>query len=135
MPSVLEVEPIRPIVLRIGNSSERGSLSAFSTRFSWEILEAPHLNEVQMPSIELFDGTIDPDDNLDVYKAEMYVQYVDDATCYRYFSATLKGIAKKWFNGLPNGSIASFFQLARLFSAHFIARKRERKTSIHLAKI
>jgi len=65
----------------------------------------------------------------------MYVQNVDDATCCRYFSATLKGIAQKWFNGPPNGSVASFLQLAKLFSAHFIASKREKKTSIHLAKI
>ena len=46
-----------------------------------------------MPSVDLFDGTTDPDDHLDVYKAQMYVQDVDDATCCRYFPATLKGIA------------------------------------------
>jgi len=88
-----------------------------------------------MPSIELFDGNTDSDDPLDVYKAQIYVQDVDDATCCRYFPSTLKRITKKWFNGLPNGSIASFFQLAEWFSAHFIASKREKKTSIHLAKI
>ena len=47
----------------------------------------------------------------------------------------LKGIAQKWFNDLPNGSSTSFLQLAELLSAHFIASKRGRKTSIHLAKI
>ena len=31
--------------------------------------------------------------------------------------------------------MSSFFQLAELFSAHFIAGKKERKTSIHLARI
>jgi len=60
---------------------------------------------------------------------------VDDATCCGYFSATLKGIAQKWFNGLPNGSVASFFQLAKLFSTHFVASKKEKKTRIHLARI
>jgi len=79
-----------------------------------------------MPSVELFDRTMDLNDHLDVYKAQMYVQDVDDATCIIYFPATLKGIAQKWFNVLPNGSVASFFQLAELFSAHFIASKREK---------
>jgi len=44
-------------------------------------------------------------------------------------------MAQKWFNNLPSGSITSFLQLAELFSTHFVAGKRERKTSIHMAKI
>jgi len=88
-----------------------------------------------MLSVDLFDGTTDPDDHVDVYKAQMYVQDVDDATCGRYFPASLQGIAQKWFNGLPRGSVSSFFQLAELFNTHFLASKKERKTSIHLARI
>jgi len=96
-------------VLRIGNSSKTGSLPTLPTPFNREILEVPRLNKVKMPSIELIDETTDPDDHLDVYKAQMYVQDVDNATYCRYFPATLKGIAKKWFNGLLNGSVASSF--------------------------
>jgi len=134
-PSFLEVGPVHPTALKVGNSIERGSYPTFVTPFSQEILEAPRLSKVKMPSIDLFDGTTDPDDPVDVYKAQMYVQDVDDRTCCRYFPATLKGIAQKWFNGLPRGSVSSFFQLAELFSAHFVASKKERKTSIHLAQI
>jgi len=65
----------------------------------------------------------------------MYVQDVDDATCYRYFPAIIKGIAQKWFNGLPSGSVASYFQLAELFSMYFVASNKEKKISIHLARI
>jgi len=114
---------------------ERGSCPTYVTPFSREILEAPQLSKVKVSSVDLFDGTTDPDDHLAVYKAQMYVQDVDDATCCRYFPATLKGIAQKWFNGLPRGSVTSFFQLAELFSAHFVASKKEKKTSIHLARI
>ena len=93
------------------------------------------MSKGKTPPVDLFDGTTDLDDHLDVYKAQMYVQDVDDATCCRYFPATLKGIAQKWFNDLASGSVASFLQLAELFSAHFVASKKERKTSIHLARI
>jgi len=69
----------------------------------------PQLEKIKMSSVEPFDGTTDPDDHLDVYKAQIYVQDVDDAMCCRYFPATLRGSAQKWFNGLPSGSITSFF--------------------------
>jgi len=134
-PSFLEDGLIHPTALKVGNSIERGSCPTFVTPFSREILEAPRLSKVKMPSVDLFDGTTYPDDHVDVYKAQIYVQDVDDATCCRYFPATLKGIAQKWFNGLPRGSVSSFSQLAELFSAHFVASKKERKTSIHLARI
>jgi len=44
-------------------------------------------------------------------------------------------MTQKWFNGLPSGITTSFLQLAEFFSAHFIACKRESKTSIHITKI
>ena len=134
-PSFLEDGPVHPTALKVGNCIKRGSCPTFVTPFSREILEAPRLSKIKILSVNLFNGTTDPDDHVDVYKAQMYVQDVDDATCCRYFLATLKGIAQKWFNGLPRGSVSSFFQLAELFSAHFVASKKERKMSIHLARI
>ena len=98
-------------------------------------MEARCPKKVKMPFIEPFDKTTDPDDHLDVYNAQMYIQDVDDATCCRYLLTTLKAIAQNWLDGLLDGSITSFLQLVEFFSAHFIASKRERKTSIHLAKI
>jgi len=92
--------------LQIGSSSEKGCLPSFSTPFSRAIIEASHPKKVRMPTIDPFDRTTDLANHLDVYKAHMYVQDIDDATCCRYFLATLKGIAQKWFNGLPDGSIA-----------------------------
>lgn len=65
----------------------------------------------------------------------MYVQDVDDASYCRYFPATLKGVAQSWFNGLPQGSIVCFQDLADKFVGQFIASRKERRTSIHLSKI
>jgi len=41
-----------------------------------------------MPSVEPFDGTMDTDNYPDVYKAQMYVQDMDDSMCCRFFLAT-----------------------------------------------
>ena len=65
-PSLLDVGLVRPTTLKVGNSLERGSCPTYVTPFSREILEAPRLNKVKMPSVDLFDGTTDPDDHLDV---------------------------------------------------------------------
>jgi len=68
----LKLDP-HATILKIANSSEKGSLPTFAMLFRREILEAPRLRKVKMPSIELFDGTTNPDDHLDLYKAQMYV--------------------------------------------------------------
>ncbi|KAL2902414.1 Activity-regulated cytoskeleton associated protein 2 [Bienertia sinuspersici] len=99
------------------------------------IMNAPKPHKVKMPTIEPFDGKTDPDDHLAAYKHLMYVQGVDDATWCRYFPTTLKGIAQRWFNGLPGHSINNFSELSMLFSHHFMANKKEKKTSMHLGNI
>ena len=43
-----------------------------------------------MLALDLYDGTVDPKEHLGVYKAEMYVQDVDDAAYCRYFPAASK---------------------------------------------
>lgn len=48
---------------------------------------------------------------------------------------TLKGIAQKWFNGLPNHCIHNFFELQQIFTHHFMANSQERKISAHLSNI
>jgi len=58
-----------------------------------------------MPALDLYDGTANRKEHLGVYKAQTYVQDVDDAAYCRYFPATLKGVVQSWFNGLPPGSI------------------------------
>ncbi|XP_010687132.1 uncharacterized protein LOC104901278 [Beta vulgaris subsp. vulgaris] len=87
---------------------------------------------VKLPTIEPFDGTIDPDDHLSAYKHQMYVQGVDDATWCKNFPATLKGVAQKWFNNSPPNSVNNFTELSILFTSHFVANRQEQKTSMHL---
>lgn len=110
-------------------------MPSFSTPLGRVIIEAPCPEKVKIPTIDPFDRTTDPDDHLDAYKAHMYVLDVDNITFCIYFLATLKGIVQKWFNGLPNGNITTFLQLAGLFSTHFITSKRERKDNNNVAKM
>ena len=90
--SVVELGHLRPPVLWIAGSLERGSLPSFSTAFNRAIMEASHPKKVKMPTTDPFDGTIDPDDYLDVYEEQIYIYDVNDVTCYQFFLATLKEI-------------------------------------------
>jgi len=88
-----------------------------------------------MPMLGLYDRTEDPEEHMGVYNAQIYLQEVDDAACYCYFLATLKGVAQSWFNGMPPGSISCFQDLANKFVRQFIATRKERRTSVYLSKI
>jgi len=47
-----------------------------------------------MLTMDLYDGTTNPEEHLGVYKVEMYVQDVDNAPYCRYFPVALKGVAQ-----------------------------------------
>ena len=56
-------------------------------------MKAPIPHRFKMPSIELYDGTIDPLDYLEVYKSCMWIQGATDALLCIAFFATLKAMA------------------------------------------
>lgn len=80
----------------------------FATPFSDEVMNTPRPRNVKIPNLELYDGTTNPEEHLGVYKSQLYVQDVDDATQCRYFLATLEGVVEAWFSDLPLGSVTCF---------------------------
>jgi len=66
----------------------------FSTLLSANIVNALHYGKVKMPTVDLYDRTTDPQGQLGVYKAQMYIQYVNDAAYYQFFFPTLKGVVQ-----------------------------------------
>lgn len=123
-------EQMQQVVTQFGNLG----LSC-KTPFAPSTLAAPGAQKVKLPNIDTFDGTMDPDDHLAAFKRAMYLQGADDATWCKHFPATLKGVAQKWFNSLPDHSIKNLMELSIIFSHHFMANKQEKKTSMHLGKI
>ena len=82
-PSLIEVDPPPPPIVRVDGSFEIGSLPS-STHFSQGIMEGPYPKKVKMPFIGPFDEirqTTYSDDHLYVYEVHMYVQDIDGAMC------------------------------------------------------
>ena len=65
--------------IKVSGAVTRPTAHSFSTPFSVEIINALHYGKVKMPTVDLYDGTIDPEEHLGVYKAQMYMQDVDNA--------------------------------------------------------
>ena len=58
------------------------------------LVKLPRLGKVNMPNLELHNGTTDPEEHLGVYKAQMYVQEIDDTIYCWYFTSIIKGWLK-----------------------------------------
>ncbi|XP_056698362.1 uncharacterized protein [Spinacia oleracea] len=93
-------------------------------------MAAPKEPKVKASTMDAYDDTTDPDMHLLAYWHHMYVQGTNEATWCKYFPATLKGVASKWFE-----SINLFGELEALFSSRFVDHKEEKKTSMHLGRI
>ncbi|XP_016195694.1 uncharacterized protein LOC107636715 [Arachis ipaensis] len=82
-----------------------------------------------------YDRTKEPQEHLTAFEARMNLEGAADVVRCRAFPIILAGYAIKWFNGLPNGSIASFDVVSRKFMDQFTARITKAKHLINLLGI
>ncbi|XP_072081095.1 uncharacterized protein [Arachis hypogaea] len=103
-----------------------------ATPFTERILKAKLPKGFDKPTDMKYDGTKDPQEHLTAFEARMNLEGAVDAVRYRAFPVTLAGPAIKWFNALPNGSIAGFHDITRKFMAQFTTRITKAKHPINL---
>ncbi|XP_072088040.1 uncharacterized protein [Arachis hypogaea] len=103
-----------------------------ATPFTERILRAKLPKGFDKPTDMKYDGTKDPQEHLTAFKARMNLEGAADAVRCRAFPITLAGPAIKWFNALPNESIANFHDIARKFMAQFTTRITKAKHHISL---
>ncbi|RYR47521.1 hypothetical protein Ahy_A07g033452 [Arachis hypogaea] len=103
-----------------------------ATPFTERILRAKLPKGFDKPTDMKYDGTKDPQEHLTAFEARMNLEGAADAVRCRAFPVTLAGPAIKWFNALPNGSIASFHDITRKFMAQFTTRITKAKHPIIL---
>ena len=68
-PSVVEVERHPETPIKVSGVAAQPTAFSFSTSFSTEIINALRYGKVKMPTLDLHDGTADPEEHLGVYKA------------------------------------------------------------------
>ncbi|XP_025637419.1 uncharacterized protein [Arachis hypogaea] len=79
-----------------------------------------------------YDETQDPQEHLTAFEARMNLEGVGDEVRCRAFPVTLAGPTIRWFNSLPQGSVAKFSDISHAFLAQFTTRIAKAKHPINL---
>ncbi|XP_015932396.1 uncharacterized protein LOC107458701 [Arachis duranensis] len=103
-----------------------------ATPFPERILRARLPKGFDKPTDMKYDGTKDPQEHLTAFEARMNLEGAANAVQCWAFPVTLAGPAIKWFNALPNGSIAGFHDITQKFMAQFTTRITKAKHPISL---
>ncbi|XP_073117062.1 uncharacterized protein [Elaeis guineensis] len=103
--------------------------------FDDRIMQKPLFDNFKMSQLENYDGSIDPMDHLESFKALMLPHEASDVILYRTFLSTLKKVAQDSYIGLKLGSIHSFNQISRSFVTHFMTSKRQHRQNGSLMNI
>ncbi|XP_025616655.1 uncharacterized protein [Arachis hypogaea] len=106
-----------------------------ATPFTEKILKAKLPKGFDKPTDMKYNGMKDPQEYLTTFKAKMNLEGAVDAAQCRAFPVNLAGPVIKWFNALPNISIASFDDVSRKFLTQFTTKITKAKHLISLLEI
>ncbi|XP_025664168.1 uncharacterized protein [Arachis hypogaea] len=106
-----------------------------ATPFHRSILEVRLPKHFDKPTDMRYDRTQDPQEHLTDFEARMNLEGVGDEVRSHTFPVTLAGPAIRWFNSLPQGSVASFSDISRAFLAQFTTRIVKAKHPINLLDV
>ena len=85
-----------------------GMIKRIDSPFTTDVLECLLPPKFRLPQLEVYNGLKDPLDHIGVFKTILSLQQTLDEVICRTFLATLRGVARVWFNKLPTTSIANF---------------------------
>ncbi|XP_016206106.1 uncharacterized protein LOC107646437 [Arachis ipaensis] len=120
---------------RPGQAEHRPDCRPLAGRLSYfhpSILKVRLPRNFDKPTDMRYDGTKDPQEHLTAFEARMNLEGVSDAFRCRAFPVTLAGLAIRWFNALPQGSITTFTNISQSFLARFTTRIAKAKHPINL---
>jgi hypothetical protein len=86
---------------------------------------APHLRMVVWPPKfwphlpEKYDRTVNPVEFLQIYSTSILAAGGNEVVMANYFPVALTGTARSWLMNLPEGTLHSWLELCRLFTANF----------------
>jgi len=103
--------------------------------FTVSIIGVPLLDKWKDFNRYPYDGTTDPDEQMDAYTTHLSLYIADDAIMCRVFPTLLKGGALNWFTKLPPNSFDSFATLMSKFETQFTTSRPHHLTSISLVSI
>ena len=114
-----KVEELQARLDKVDSKEKEGTKYKYSLPFTQEIMEEPLPLRWHTPNFDSYDGTTDPWEHLDNYRAKMGLQGATNAILCRGFPGTLKGGVSDWFRKFKKGDIDSFVHLTDAFLGKF----------------
>ncbi|GAU43325.1 hypothetical protein TSUD_390240 [Trifolium subterraneum] len=111
--------------------SRKTILGGIITPLRKEITTTPHRGT----NILLLEGTIDPDEHVQSVETALDYRNLRGSIKCKIFPLSLVRGASTWWRNLPPGSIDSWEELCRMFTAHFTTSRRHPKTVASLKAI
>ena len=93
---------------------------AARSSFSRDIEMPPRPSKFTRPPFNSYDGKTNPVEHVSHYIQMMSLHTHNNALMCKVFPSSLSPTALRWFNGLRNGSIHSFFELIQEFDIRFM---------------
>ncbi|GAU29247.1 hypothetical protein TSUD_391950 [Trifolium subterraneum] len=87
------------------------------------------------PKLDKYDGTTDPDEHVQSVETALDYRNLRGSIKCKLFPLSLVRGASTWWRNLPPGSIDSWEELCRTFTAHFTTSRRHPKTVASLKAI
>jgi hypothetical protein len=95
--------------------------------FSAKIERAKFPARFVPPNLAVYDGKGDPVRHLSRYRQSMALHTSNDALMCRIFPSSLGEVGLRWFDRLDHGSIRSWQEMSKSFTARFITNTRKLK--------
>ncbi|GAU39237.1 hypothetical protein TSUD_396840 [Trifolium subterraneum] len=112
-----------------GDERHRGPLSR-------RIMDIPLPRGLEKPpTLDKYDGTTDPDEHVQSVETALDYRNLRGSIKCKLFPLSLIRGASTWWRNLPPGSIDSWEELCRMFTAHFTTSRRHPKTVASLKAI
>ncbi|XP_038688681.1 uncharacterized protein LOC119987854 [Tripterygium wilfordii] len=99
-----------------------------STPFVWALRLEDLPNKFSPPTFAVYDGKTDPVAHISTYTHKMALWAGRDELMCKMFPSSLGTTAMKWFHQLPENSVSSWREVARIFVGRFIANSRDPAT-------
>jgi hypothetical protein len=95
--------------------------------FSARIERAKFPARFVTPPLAVYDGKSDPVGHLSRFRQSMAIHNNNDALMCRVFPSSLGEVGLRWFDRLEHGSIRSWKEMSKIFTARFIMNTRKPK--------
>ncbi|XP_068475257.1 uncharacterized protein [Phaseolus vulgaris] len=103
--------------------------------FTDDIIATPLPDKWRGLTINLYDGSTDPDEHLNIFRTQMTLYTTDRTVWCKVFPTSLREGPLGWFSDLPPNSITSFDALELKFTTQYATSRPHRTSSMSLLNV